>query len=257
MNRNPKNLSHFMGFSPSLFDFLQELASNNSKDWFNRNRFRYKLDVLTPIKAFVRDLGPVVGLLNTDLETTPLVGKTISRINNDIRFHKGRPPYRPFIYTTFLRPGPKWSTEALLYVGLFDHGVSVGFYPGGDKQLKAAPLQNAIKNNSKLFQRYLSERRIAERYVELAGGEQGGSTSWPLPKTARKWMSMDGFIIGEYVPRQDPLLAHRPFLHRVEEIMIDLYPLWIFAASEDVQRDFDLYQENARLLSNPLTKAGD
>src|SRR5580692_4169070 len=107
MNRNPKNLSHFMGFSPSLFDFFRELASNNSKDWFDQNRLRYKTDVLAPVKAFVRDLGPVVG-------------KAISRINNDIRFHKARLPYRPFIYTTFLRRGTKWSTEALLCVGLFE-----------------------------------------------------------------------------------------------------------------------------------------
>src|SRR5580704_5819443 len=248
--------SFFNGFQPTLFHFLRELESNNTKDWFDEHRSRYHAEVLGPIQAFATGVSPIIAILNKDLETAPRIGKTISRINNDARFHKNRPPYRPFIYVTFSIPGLNWTKGPVLRAGIFSHGVSLGFYPGGRHSPKAEPIQQAIRSNSKLFQHYLEHSGIANRYWELAG-EQAASTKWPLPKTARKWASMDDFTIGEYFRCSDPLLPRRSFLDRSQQILIDLYPLWIFAASRNIKEDLDLYQQNARALSLPLTKAGD
>jgi uncharacterized protein (TIGR02453 family) len=256
MTRISNKPSFFEGFSPALFHFLRELESNNTKDWFDEHRSRYHAEVLGPIRAFATEVSPIVTVLNEELETEPRVGKTISRINNDIRFQKNRPPYRPYIYVTFSTQGSNWTSGPVLYLGIFSHGISVGFYPGGRNNPKVGPIQEAIRTNSKLFQRYLEQSGIADRYWELAG-EQGVSTKWPLPKTARKWASMDNFTIGEYFRCSDPLLPRRTFLDRSQQILIDLYPLWIFAASRNIKEDLDLYQENARALSLPLTKAGD
>ena len=126
-------MSHvrFSGFSAGLFQFLSALAENNSREWFDAHRDEYQSEVLTPVKSFVADLGPIIHMLNEAFDTEPRVGRTISRINNDLRFHRNRPPYRPWIYVTFARRGEKWTTGAVLFVGLESHGVSVGFYPGG------------------------------------------------------------------------------------------------------------------------------
>ncbi|HLG16839.1 MAG TPA: DUF2461 family protein [Blastocatellia bacterium] len=245
----------FEGFSPELFDFLRGLSENNNKDWFDQQRRRYETEVLAVTKAFVTELGPFVGMLNQELETEPRVGKTVSRINNDIRFHKDRPLYRPFIYVSFPRRDKKWSDEALLYAGIFPHGVSVGFYPGGHRPLRTGPVQNGVRNNFRLFQRYLTERRIAATYWELVGGEDGSVKKWPLPKTARRWVDLEGFIVGEYFASSEKVLSGRSFLDRAQRIILDLYPLWLFATSDDPASDLALYHENVRLLARPLSKA--
>ncbi|HXG91384.1 MAG TPA: DUF2461 family protein [Blastocatellia bacterium] len=245
----------FKGFPPDLFRFLAALSENNNKQWFDEHASEYRATVLDPVKTFVADIGPILRMLNEEIETEPRVGRTISRINNDLRFHKNRQPYRPFIYALFPRRGKKWSEQSLLYVGLYRHGVSVGFYPGGYKEPRTGRVQQSIKKNLRLFQRYLDERAIAENYWELAGGEEAAVTKWPLPKTARRWMNLDSFNVGEYFPATEPVLLRRAFLNVAQEIILDLYPLWLFATSDNIKNDFELYQENAPSLARPLTRS--
>ncbi|MEK6287291.1 MAG: DUF2461 family protein [Acidobacteriota bacterium] len=253
------NRVRFEGFSAELFRFLSGLAENNNKPWFDDHRREYESAVLAPVKAFVAELGPILHMLNEEFETEPRVGRTLSRISNDMRFHKNRPPYRPVIYVGFSRRGQKWWNSALLYAGIYPSGVSIGFYSGGHKELRTGPIQETIKRNSRLFQRYLDERGIPDSYWELAGGEDGKVTKWPLPKTARRWVNLDGFTVGEYFPATDRALSRRSFLDVAQEIFLDLYPLWRFAASADLKgdlkADLELYRENAELLARPLTKA--
>jgi hypothetical protein len=115
-------------------------------------------------------------------------------------------------------------------------------------------IQERIKKNSRLFQSYLDERGIPDSYWELAGGEDGKVTKWPLPKTARRWVNVDGFTVGEHFPSTDRMLSRRSFLDVAQGIFLDLYPLWLFAMSLDLKPDLELYRENAELLARPLTK---
>jgi uncharacterized protein (TIGR02453 family) len=250
MNRVP-----FRGFSTALFQFLSELVENNSKEWFDAHRDEYKADVLDPIKGFVSELGPVMRMLNEEFDIEPRVGRTISRINNDLRFHKNRPPYRPSIHVAFPRRGKKWASEAMLYLAISGHGISVGFYPGGYKQPRTGPVQEGIRKNLRLFQRYLDERRISENYWELADGAKAEVTKWPLPKNARRWMNLDSFTVGEYFPSSERMVSRRSFLDTAQEILLDLYPLWLFAMSDNLRDDIDLYWENVEMLARPLSKA--
>jgi len=246
----------FQGFSPQLFRFLSGLAENNNKPWFNQHRSEYEAGVLAPIKAFVAELGPIIHMLNEDIETEPRVGRTISRISNDMRFHKNRPPYRPVIYVCFARRGEKWFCSPILYTGIYPHGVSIGFYPGGHSELRTGPVQEAIQKNLRTFQHYLDDRRIAKSYWELSGAEENGKvTKWPLPKAARKWTKLDSFTVGEHFVPNDQVVSRREFLDVAQGIILDLYPLWLFAASERLQSDLELYGENAKLLARPISKA--
>jgi len=249
------NRVRFEGFSAGLFRFLSGLAENNNKPWFDEHRREYEAEVLEPVKAFVAELGPIIHMLNEEIEIEPRVGRTISRISNDMRFHKNRPPYRPVIYVGFSQRGQKWWNSALLYAGIYPNGVSVGVYPGGNGALRTRPIYETIKKNSRPFQRYLDERAIAESYWELAGAEDGRVTKWPLPKTARRWLKLDGFTVGEHFRPADRVVTRRAFLDVAQEIFLDLYPLWLFATSDQLKTDLELYRENAKLLAHPLTKA--
>lgn len=249
------NRVRFEGFSAGLFRFLSGLAENNNKAWFDEHRREYEAEVLGPVKAFVAELGPIIHMLNEEIETEARVGRTISRINNDMRFHKNRPPYRPVIYVGFSRRGQKWWNSALLYAGIYPNGVSVGFYAGGHGALRNGPIQETIKKNLRPFQQYLDDRDIAESYWELAGAEDGKVTKWPLPKTARRWVNLDGFTVGEHFKPSDRIVSRRAFLDVAQKTFLDLYPLWLFAASDQLRPDLELYRENAKLLASPLTKA--
>jgi len=249
-------MSHgFEGFSTMLFQFLSGLAENNNKPWFDEHRKEYETYVLGPVKAFVAELGPILRMLNEEIEIEPRVGRTISRISNDMRFHKNRPPYRPVIYVYFSRRGENWSNGAILYTGIYPTGVSVGFYPGGGQVRRTGLIQETIKKNIRPFQRYLDERGIAESYWELAGGEDGKVTKWPLPKTAKRWVNLDGLTVGEHFKASERIVTRRAFLDVVQQVFLDLFPLWLFASSNRLKEDLELYRENADLLAQPLTKA--
>ena len=252
------NQPRFSGFSARLFQFLSDLDQHNDREWFDEHRREYRSDVLAPVKSFTADLGPMIRMVNDEFETEPRVGRTISRINNDLRFHKNRlpyrPPYRPWIYVGFPRRGENWATGSLLFVGLESYGVSAGFFPGA-KQKRSGAVQEGIRKNLKLFQRYLDERRIAEHYWELTESEPGVLRKWPLPATARRWVKLDSFIVGEHFTANDPILSRRRFLDRAQKILLDLYPLWLFAAGDDVRDEYELYNENIHSLARPLTRA--
>src|SRR5215471_7493040 len=89
-----RQMSHlrFTGFSAELFRFLAALSRNNDRQWFAEHRRDYQNHVLSPIKSFTLDLGPSIRLVNEEFETSPRVGHTITRINNDSRFQKSRSP---------------------------------------------------------------------------------------------------------------------------------------------------------------------
>jgi len=214
------NSPRFEGFSAELFHFLTGLAANNNKPWFDEHRREYESEVLTPIKAFVAEVGPILNMLNEDIETEPRVGRTVSRISNDMRFHKNRPPYKPVMHVSFPRRGQKWCHSAL-YAGIYPTGISVGFYTGARRDEETPSIQETIKKNSRLFQRYLDERGISESYSELAGAHEGKITKWPLPPTARKWANLDGFIVGEHFRYSERIISRRAFLDVAQEIFLD------------------------------------
>ncbi len=257
MKRGDMGHGRFEGFSAGLFQFLRDLTENNSREWFDDHRREYTAAVLAPAKTLVASFGPLLYALNQDFDIEPRVGRTVSRINTDLRFQKDRLPYRPFIYVSFPRHGKRWTDEALLYIGIFAHGVTVGFYPGGYRKLRTGPVQERIKKNIRLFRRYLDERRISERYWELAGTETGAVTRWPLPKSASRWVNLESFTVGEYFPATDPVLYSRAFLDRAQQIMLDLYPLWLFAVSDNIREDFELYEQKWSVVGGRWSVVGD
>ncbi len=252
--RRSMNCVGFEGFKAGLFNYLSALADNNNEEWFDEHRFDYSSQVLAPVKAFVTELGPVLSVLNSEFETTPRVGRTISRIKSDPRVQGTRPPFRPYLYVRFPRRKKRWTSEALLYAGIYSHGVSIGFYPGGYRELRTGPVQQRIRKSPRLFQRYLDERRVAENYWELAGGQSSALTKWPLPGSARRWVNLESFTVGEYFPAKTPRLSRRSFLDTAQEIILDLYPLWLFATSDNLEVDLESYREKVSALARPLTK---
>ena len=82
-------------FSPSLFRFLEDLARNNEKAWFEANRARYESEVREPAIRFVMDFAPRLRAISPHFRADPRKqGGSIFRIHRNRRFQPDAPPYK-------------------------------------------------------------------------------------------------------------------------------------------------------------------
>lgn len=114
-------------FSSETFSFLSDLSVPRDKAWFHANRWRYEAQLLTPMRDLVDAIAPRLLLELPDLECRPLVNKTLTRINRDMRFAGGQSPYKDHMLALFYRQGRK-KQDPQLFVGLQAQGAWVGLY---------------------------------------------------------------------------------------------------------------------------------
>ncbi len=85
----------FRRFEPTIFRFLEELADNNNRPWFQENKPRYERDVLEPSLAFIRAFAPRLRKLSRFFTAEDRrVGGSLMRVYRDTRFAKDKTPYK-------------------------------------------------------------------------------------------------------------------------------------------------------------------
>jgi uncharacterized protein (TIGR02453 family) len=85
----------FQRFDPSIFRFLEELADNNSRPWFQENKARYESDVLEPSMAFIRAFQPRLKKISPFFVASDRrSGGSLMRVYRDTRFSKDKTPYK-------------------------------------------------------------------------------------------------------------------------------------------------------------------
>lgn len=78
-----------------VFRFYLELAKNNNREWFQRNKNRYQDTVRDPLLQFVSDVGPHLRRISPHLVADPRpVGGSLFRIHRDVRFSRDKSPYK-------------------------------------------------------------------------------------------------------------------------------------------------------------------
>ncbi len=85
----------FRAFEPTIFQFLEELADNNNRPWFQENKGRYEREVLEPCLAFIRAFAPRLARISEFFVASDRrVGGSVLRVYRDTRFSKDRSPYK-------------------------------------------------------------------------------------------------------------------------------------------------------------------
>ena len=85
-------MSHF---TPALFDFLEELALNNRREWFQANKERFRADVQDPLLRFVTDFEERLRTISPHMVADARrSGGSVFRIYRDVRFSKDKSPYK-------------------------------------------------------------------------------------------------------------------------------------------------------------------
>lgn len=88
----------FGGFPPDGIAFLAGLAADNSRAFFDANRGVYERELAAPVRLFVTDVADRLrASVAPGLQAEPTVGRSLFRINRDLRFTKDKTPYNPWI----------------------------------------------------------------------------------------------------------------------------------------------------------------
>ncbi|MGM0620701.1 MAG: DUF2461 domain-containing protein [Bacteroidota bacterium] len=123
-----------------VLQFLQELAENNNREWFEANRTRYtesreKMLFLTDVL--------INEIRKFDSEIAPMNPKDcLFRIFRDVRFSKDKRPYKTN-FGSFIAPGGRKSGHAGYYFHVEPSGSFVG---GGIYMPPAGPLKAIRKH---------------------------------------------------------------------------------------------------------------
>jgi uncharacterized protein (TIGR02453 family) len=85
----------FNGYSTDSFGFLQALAFNNNKEWFEAHRGDYEELILKPSLALITDMAPVIAAISPHYRAlAKKVGGSLMRIHRDTRFSADKTPYK-------------------------------------------------------------------------------------------------------------------------------------------------------------------
>jgi uncharacterized protein (TIGR02453 family) len=219
--------------TPATLGFFRELSRNNSKEWMDANRERYRSDVVEPFRALLRALAPAVLKLEPDFDTSGRTGTNLSRINRDIRFARDKTPYRPQMYLTFPDPSAADEGTTQLYVGISGQAVTAGFRTYAMGSAKKSPLTQMVQPRVASHAQWLvrQKKRLGRRYESYwyttEKGEWTKHAGWPLE--GADWKKLQGWVVRRKFP---PSAATRPaFMADLNRLFRDVYPLFAFVSS--------------------------
>ena len=85
-------------FRRTLFQFLQDLADNNNRDWFQANKARFERVLKDPALQFISDFGPQLRSISRHFDAIPkATGGSLFRIYRDTRFARDKTPYKTHV----------------------------------------------------------------------------------------------------------------------------------------------------------------
>ncbi len=141
----------FKGFSQDTQKFFNDLDQNNNKVWFEKNRPEFEKFVLNPLKDLVNDLSFFMQSLDSEIDVTPAINKTISTIYRDTRFSKNKTPLKTFMHLKFKRRRSDWKQNPSFYfdIGMNGYGFGMGFFRADSKTM--GKLREVISENPEKF----------------------------------------------------------------------------------------------------------
>jgi uncharacterized protein (TIGR02453 family) len=227
----------FSGFSDESFIFFRELAKNNSKVWFDRNRDRYEAHVSGLFRSLLYALEPSLLKLHPHFETSGKTNRNFSRINRDIRFSKDKSPYKSNYYLYVFDSRRDRAGDGRLYVGLSAECVTVGFsiYATWGKDPKGAletVFRPRFQRQGDQFRRLLDTLVRKKRFETFWHRQEKGE--WVLhPGLPRKdvdWLTLQAWIVRRVFEPGSRGLDTPGFVKQGEKIFRELLLLYVFTS---------------------------
>ncbi len=231
-------LPPFNGFSRDIFPFLEELEQNNNTKWFDKNRQRYKDNIVLPAKSFVASIGQFFTQLNPAIRTEPKFNKTLMRINKDMRFSKDA-PYKNYFLIHFGRF--KMDSEFYLYFDRqgADYGIFLNAEKGDDLYF-SQNLERYSKEILKVFNTYNLNRHYDlhefKKTPQLVQKNFNAGKHFDLIKKNK-------YILLEKELKKSKSIYSADILTDLVKHYASLYPLYCFAISPRPLKLIDKFEE--------------
>ena len=159
----------FKGFSPTMFDFLAELAANNNREWFQVRKDTYEADVREPALAFIEAMASPLAKISPHFTAVPKkTGGSLMRPYRDTRFSRDKTPYKTNVGIQFRHAQGKdvHAPGYYLHIDPWQVFVGVGMWHPEPDALKA--IRKAIVDRPDDWKKVRSNRRFRSNF-ELAG----------------------------------------------------------------------------------------
>ncbi|MDR0769503.1 MAG: DUF2461 domain-containing protein [Dysgonamonadaceae bacterium] len=187
----------FRGFTPTTFQFFNELKEYNYKPWFDEHKPVYEAEIVRPLKALAHILSPAMYAIDPMIETNP--NKVVSRIYRDIRFSKDKTPYRTAMWISFQRISTNWQNFPCYYLGISDSGYSYGMGLYLPERKKMDALRSRIEYEPKYFRKMTTS--LIGKYAFSIGGEAYKRTiNSSLPEYFQQWIQRKSIYLYKRFP---------------------------------------------------------
>ncbi|WP_089725038.1 DUF2461 family protein [Candidatus Thiosymbion oneisti] len=212
-------------FSSDTFRFLGDLTGFRDKQWFDANRSRYEAHVLEPMRSLVSVIGAQLREQVPDMEIRPQVNKCITRINRDMRFARGKSPYKDHMLALFYREGRK-KEDPQLFVGIQPTEVWVGLYLSPPFLASDSAIARAVQDRPDRVVALGRALGIGEdlmlgscsRYGEIENSMNGGD--------AEHYVTGPHLCAMRIFPANEVAADPADFVEEATEILTRLVPLW-------------------------------
>lgn len=180
-------------FSDDTINFLIENRINNSREWFLANKKEYRKYVVEPMAELVEELRPCINRIDPEIDVQSRVGKSISRINRDLRYSKDKSLYRDVIWCSFYRPRSGMYLPPGLFFELSPDGFryGCGYYSAPSSSMKA--IREMILTDNKAFK---AARAAFDRQniFSLEGEEYKRERYSDEPEYKREWLNKKNMV---------------------------------------------------------------
>ncbi len=156
-------------FNQDLFEFLEDLKANNTREWFTASKDRYRNTVQEPLLRFISDFADPLYEISPEFVADPRpTGGSMFRIYRDVRFAKDKSPYKTHAAAQFRHRAGKDAHAPGFYLHLEPGSVFVGagsWHPARDA---IDGIREKISEQPKEWQEILSDPGFRKHH-ELGG----------------------------------------------------------------------------------------
>ncbi|WP_169569251.1 DUF2461 domain-containing protein [Sneathiella limimaris] len=160
----------FSGFSKDLIKFYEDLVQNNNRDWFQKNKQRYREVALLPMCDFIEAFAPYLEDIAPYYIADPRPnGGSVFRIHRDVRFSRDKKPYKEHLACQFRHQAGKDAHAPGFYLHIDLEGVRFGGGLWLPPAPKLAKIRAAIDEKPDQWHAITSEPSIMQEFGSVQG----------------------------------------------------------------------------------------
>jgi uncharacterized protein (TIGR02453 family) len=207
---------------PILLDFLNDLKTNNNREWFQANKDRYN-QARQEFESFINDLIPLIRTIDPMIDMIT-AKDCVFRIYRDVRFATDKSPYKPNM-GAYIARGGKSSPMAGYYVH-FEPGASMlagGLYMPPPETLKK--IREEIYFQADEFKKILFNKDFFKCFGEM---DDPGKMKNPPKGFSKEFPDINLLKFRSYAVMHsvsDDLVMKNNYLEYSLDVFRTLYPL--------------------------------